>query len=83
MGQTEGFSLYWNDCCVMKQTVHDGACNHRITKHLIPLGKIDVGCDDCAITLIPSVNQLEEKHDIIIDDYTVLTIFEVFSFDKS
>ena len=60
MGQTEGFSLYWNDCCVMQQTVHDGACNHRITKHLIPLGKIDVGCDDCAITLIPSVNQLEE-----------------------
>ena len=71
MGQTEGLSLYWNDCCVMQQTVHDGACNHWITKNLVPLGKIDVGCDDCAITLIPSVNQLKEKLGVIFGDWQI------------
>ncbi len=57
---------------MMQETIKQGSCHDRITEHLSPVGKPQIGGEDYCSFLITGIDQLEEETDTVIIDWFVL-----------
>lgn len=57
---TIGFNCYSYNCRMMKNTIRDCICHHRIIEDRFPIPKVDISSDNRAFLFIPHIDQLKE-----------------------